>query len=579
MANTFNHNDKVVITDGGSVGIGTTSPDERLHVVGAIKASRTTGASENTFIYSQQTAKWGSSTYPGIIESVGNNSFLIGSSQNIPLHLTRSGAIALTIGTGGNVGIGTTSPSKQLEILYPSYIDKDTVQGLIRLTGQSNTENSGDIPSAGVGIEFYNKWSGGAPYSIGRISARGSQSYDGGLQFDVAQNSAPGQSNFTTAMTILDTGNVGIGTTSPSHKLQVEDGNIGLYSDSYGNTGMIRFFGTNNSEKLQIGSLSTNGFLFSPDGIGLSIYTGGSENVRITSAGNVGIGTTSPNASLHIEKAGDQSSSVKGITLSSGAAGTNKYLPSIVWSYGANGTPDFAKIESQRSLGTGARILFSTANTSGTMSEAMRIDESGKVGIGNASPVYKIHAKTSDATWGYRFENNTGVEDVHTFLSHGGGYGIAVDSTSNSSSTYLMKLAGGTGGTGFGSVERFRVTSSGNVGIGTTSPAYKLEVSGGAISIKGNAAGNSLRFDDSGGTSRNAMYVDTSNYLNVGNANYAGIKFYHTATAPTANSLEGNQIAEGYGTTDEGKVLADPDAWLAVRVGTTDYAIPMYTTG
>ena len=104
------------------------------------------------------------------------------------------------------VGIGTDSPDQQLEILYPSYINKDTVEGLLRLTGQSNTENAGDVPSAGVGIEFYNKWTGGLPYSIGRISARASQSYDGGLQFDVAQNSAPGQSNFTTAMTILDSG-------------------------------------------------------------------------------------------------------------------------------------------------------------------------------------------------------------------------------------------------------------------------------------------------------------------------------------------------------------------------------------
>ena len=125
----------------------------------------------------------------------------------------------------GSVGIGTTSPDQQLEILYPSYINKDTVEGLLRLTGQSNTENAGDIPSAGVGIEFYNKWTGGLPYSIGRISARASQSYDGGLQFDVAQNSAPGQSNFTTAMTILDSGKVGIGTTTPSEKLDVA-GNI-----------------------------------------------------------------------------------------------------------------------------------------------------------------------------------------------------------------------------------------------------------------------------------------------------------------------------------------------------------------
>ena len=68
------------------------------------------------------------------------------------------------------------------------------------------------------------------------------------------------------------------------------------------------------------------------------------------------------------------------------------------------------------------------------------------------------------------------------------------------------------------------IDSSGDVGIGTTAPAYKLEVSGGAISIKGNAPGNSLRFDSlvSGtATSRNALYVDTSNVFQIGNTNYA----------------------------------------------------------
>jgi len=106
----------------------------------------------------------------------------------------------------GSVGIGVGSnPAKQLEILYPSYIDKDTVEGVIRLVGQTTVENSGtNVFSGGVGIEFYNKWQGGLPYSTGRISARTSPGYDGGLQFDVSQNTAAGQTNFITAMTILD---------------------------------------------------------------------------------------------------------------------------------------------------------------------------------------------------------------------------------------------------------------------------------------------------------------------------------------------------------------------------------------
>ena len=139
---------RMFISSSGNVGIGTTSPGEKLHVVGAIKTSRTTGATENTFIYSQATAKWGSSTYPGIIESVGNNSFLIGSSQNTPLHLVRSGTIALTIGTGGNVGIGTTGPASNLHVVGNVQIEGGSTSVVLE------TNNKGADPAGAVFGEY-----------------------------------------------------------------------------------------------------------------------------------------------------------------------------------------------------------------------------------------------------------------------------------------------------------------------------------------------------------------------------------------------------------------------------------------
>jgi hypothetical protein len=124
----------------------------------------------------------------------------------------------------GYVGIGTSIPATMLNALYPTNIDASIVQGIIRLTGQSATENSLPTLSAGTAIEFYNKWNGGGSnneYAIARISGRGYPGYKGALQIDVGNGNAPGQSNYTTAMTILPNGDVGIGTNSTSYKLHV----------------------------------------------------------------------------------------------------------------------------------------------------------------------------------------------------------------------------------------------------------------------------------------------------------------------------------------------------------------------
>jgi len=222
----------------------------------------------------------------------------------------------------GSVGIGVGSnPAKQLEILYPSYIDKDTVEGAIRLVGQSNSENAGDIPSGGIGIEFYNKWQGGLPYSTGRISARASQSFDGGLQFDVSQNTAAGQTNFITAMTILDNSAVGIGTTAPIAQLHVKgSGNSGdpvMLSENTLSSVFVHTIeamspnitaGQNNL--IVIGKLGTTknagyiGYKYSAAGSNANVLTlghWGSDNLmNITGDGKVGIGTIDPSASLTV---------------------------------------------------------------------------------------------------------------------------------------------------------------------------------------------------------------------------------------------------------------------------------------
>jgi hypothetical protein len=195
-----NVTERMRITSTGNVGIGTTSPTGKL-----------------------------------MIEATGNHLFLRASSATAGKYwnfdvtsanqlyiVNNAGTQYLTITDGGNVGINTTTPATQLNILYPSNIDKDTVQGVIRLTGQANAENVGTNFSSGTAVEFYNKWNGGgsnAEYAVARISGRASQGYKGGLQFDVGTGSSAGGTTFSTAMGILTNGNVLIGTTDDGGRL------------------------------------------------------------------------------------------------------------------------------------------------------------------------------------------------------------------------------------------------------------------------------------------------------------------------------------------------------------------------
>jgi hypothetical protein len=201
----------------------------------------------------------------------------------------------MIINQSGNVGIGTDSPAQQLDILYPSYIGKDTVQGLLRLTGQSNTENGAGVLSAGVALEFYNKWTGGAAYSMGRISGRGEQGYDGGLQFDVGTNTQPGQNGFTTAMTINADAYVGIGTTSPTKSLTVNAGSTSggginitgssspaIYIDE--TSGVVNSSFQNDGAGSYLGTSTSHPMIF---------RTNNTERMRITSGGDVLVQATS----------------------------------------------------------------------------------------------------------------------------------------------------------------------------------------------------------------------------------------------------------------------------------------------
>ena len=301
---------------------------------------------------------------------------------------------------------------------------------------------------------------------------------------------------------VVDSANnrVGIGTASPSQELEVVGEVLANNFRLPDAGGTISGSRTVTGAAFQLFDTAQN----------IRAYTGGTERMRITSTGNVGIGTSSPNAKLHIH-GGDQTtanidtSSASNIVLNvagtSGAAGSGGAMV-----FSANdGAWRFAAIKGLAVDGTSNTIgdlAFSVRNatTDSTLSEAMRIKYNGNVGIGTSSPDTELQV-IGDITVG--IADNTSKRLI---FQGGGGTGysggigwqrdaaidnsITVDETESLSINFAQSDLSGRSllfKSGSAQTERMRIDSSGNVGIGTSSPSSlgKLVVVGGNIVANG----------------------------------------------------------------------------------------------
>jgi hypothetical protein len=218
--------------------------------------------------------------------------------------------------------------------------------------------------------------------------------------------------------------------------------------------------------------------------------------MRITSTGNVGIGTNNPTSILQVGGggklrigSGDTDYTMIG---TSDVGGTDNVYNTRILLSGNNRPPNYGRIEYQAT--TGDHIFYTTYNTT----ERMRITSGGNVGIGTNNPTSILQVGAGIGN-GIRLRISNGASDytvIGTSDTDSASTNTRIAIWGNTQSDFQGHIHYVTTSTGShrfynGIDERMRITSTGNVGIGTNNPTSILQVgsSGSRVSISNDATG------------------------------------------------------------------------------------------
>jgi hypothetical protein len=410
--------------------------------------------------------------------------------------------------TGSNIGINTTSPKVALHVISGSSSgasiqtsdtavfesNANTYVSIYSPTASNAAVHFGSGGTGGDALGAYIRWNQG-----NNLMTLGTANDGDDINFVTG--------NETSSMYLKNNIGLGIGTTDPLYRLHVRNGavtnsstfagSVGVFENSASNAFVSILSHTGYSSGVGFGSnvhRSSARLAWTHDSLNFSLSTNtgsafltfgtdaGTERMRITSGGLVGIGTTIPSALLHVSSSTQENGAIIEVSSSLTASAALRVTQ----------------------VGSGNAILVE--DSTNPDSTPFVVTATGNVGIGLTNPSAPLHTKGqfflgtggSNANQGafnwftanntYTFRNSPNGDrglqiGVNVLLDGAGGTAGAVISPVSATGGAGLVLNGstlGTSNTTLSSSKDLVITSTGNIGLGINTPSYKLDVSGSA---------------------------------------------------------------------------------------------------
>ena len=478
----------------GRLLVGTTtvghSDADNLTIADSSKAGitirNTTTTGDGAIFFSDATS--GTAEYAGYIE--------YGHSTN-HLRFATSSVERMRIDSSGRVGIGTSSPAVGFDL------NTGDANASIRIRGTSDSPLNMDatdsgpnyvaVRRAGTRVAYYGFGGSGDNFNIVNETSTGSVTLS---------------TNSTERLRIDSSGKLGLGTSSPSNMLHINGASPAIRLSDTGANGSAFSMIEDDNGLLKFRNDSGN----SGTGSGITFDVDGSEKLRLDSSGRLGLGTSSPDVLLELKAAEPYIQ----FTDTAASSGYSRIM----------GTANNALIigADEANNVSGSYVAFNVDST-----ERVRIDASGNVGIGTASPSGRLTIKDGGYRQGIVLERAASTTDRgFIYIGDGTNSTVADEIYLDANNTAFHFRQGATGTT-----ETVTFKADGKVGIGTASPSQQLDVVGSNAAVRVSEPGGAeLRVAAGGSTgffgtysndplqivtnSQNALRIDTSGRLLVG---------------------------------------------------------------